>query len=605
MTRSKPMGAQSSAARPARLRCAVYTRKSSEEGLEQTFNSLDAQRDACAAYIASQRHEGWGLLPTLYDDGGFSGGSMERPALQRLLTDVAAGKIDVVVVYKVDRLTRALADFARIVAVFDTRQVSFVSVTQAFNTTSSMGRLTLNVLLSFAQFEREVTGERIRDKIAASKRKGMWMGGLPPLGYDVAERKLVVNPAEAETVRHIFRRYFALRSVRLLQIELAQAGIVSKRRRAVDGGRFGGQPLARGALYAMLANRLYRGEIVHKGQSHPGEHAAIVDAELFEAAQAILAQNRVERDGGTTAEAPSLLVGIVYDAEGRRLTPSHTLKRGLRYRYYVSQHLVTGSTRAASADGTGSRAGGQRLPAIALETLVIDRLRALLGGAAALHDLIRERSVPEQQRLTAAGAALASGWDGASAGDRRWLLQACLRRIDVHADRVELHVDTERLLRCLETPPSASGAYPDTLSDGSTGLPHADERDADQPAILVLTVPAMLKRVGHELRLVVPGASIGPAPDTSLASLVARAQQLRERIFAADADALSVDDVARADGMSRSYVTRLLRLSFLAPDIVARLLSGEHPPEITATRLMADTRLPLDWAGQRSLLGLT
>ncbi|WP_246692739.1 recombinase family protein [Methylobacterium sp. WL64] len=299
-----------------RLRCAVYTRKSSEEGLEQTFNSLDAQREACVAYVASQRHEGWQLLPALYDDGGYSGGTMERPALKRLLADVAAGKIDVVVVYKVDRLTRALSDFAKIVEVLDRRGASFVSVTQAFNTTSSMGRLTLNVLLSFAQFEREVTGERIRDKIAASKRKGMWMGGLPPLGYDVAERKLVVNAAEAETVRLIFRRYCCLRSVRLLAAELAQAGIHSKARRAVDGGNFGGQPLGRGALYAMLANRLYRGEVVHKGEAYPGEHVAIVDVELFAEAQAILALNRVERDEGVRAEAPSLLAGLVYDAAG-------------------------------------------------------------------------------------------------------------------------------------------------------------------------------------------------------------------------------------------------------------------------------------------------
>ncbi|MHB2210729.1 recombinase family protein [Methylobacterium sp. CM6257] len=344
-----------------RLRCAVYTRKSSEEGLEQSFNSLDAQREACAAYITSQRHKGWQLMPVLYDDGGYSGGTMERPALKRLLADVEAGRIDVVVVYKVDRLTRALSDFAKIVEVLDRRGASFVSVTQAFDTTSSMGRLTLNVLLSFAQFEREVTGERIRDKIAASKRKGMWMGGLPPLGYDVAERKLVVNEAEAETVRLIFRRYCCLRSVRLLAAELAQAGIHSKARRAADGGTFGGQPLGRGALYAMLANRLYRGEVVHKGETFPGEHAAIVDAELFAEAQAILAQNRVERDEGVRAEAPSLLAGLIYDAAGERLTPTHTNKRGVRYRYYVSRRLITGRPVLTRTSHT-TREGRMRVP---------------------------------------------------------------------------------------------------------------------------------------------------------------------------------------------------------------------------------------------------
>ncbi|BDL38040.1 recombinase family protein [Methylorubrum extorquens] len=618
MARSKPAP---SSAKPARLRCAVYTRKSSEEGLQQAFNSLDAQREACAAYIASQRHEGWGLLPTLYDDGGYSGGSMERPALQRLLADVAAGRVDVVVVYKVDRLTRALADFARIVAVFDARQVSFVSVTQAFNTTSSMGRLTLNVLLSFAQFEREVTGERIRDKIAASKRKGMWMGGLPPLGYDVGERRLVVNETEAETVRHIFRRYCAVRSVRLLQLELAQAGILSKQRRAADGGHFGGQPLARGALYAMLANRLYLGEVVHKGQSYAGEHAAIVDAALFAAAQAILAQNRVERDSGAAADAPSLLAGLVYDAQGQRLTPSHTLKRGLRYRYYVSHSLVTGKRHPARSSGSRTfgdadqsdvgvadapRTGGQRLPALALEALVTGRLRELLGSASALHELMREHSAAEQQRLLAEGAALAASWHEAPAGEQRQRLRVCLRRIVVRADGIDLQVDTARLLQGFTgswcVPDAAAEAHADAQALSQANASDGDDGELDRGAVLVLRVPAVLQRVGQELRLVIPGKSTGSAPDASLTGLLARAQQLRERIFG-EAQ-LSIDDVAREEGLSRSYVTRLLRLSFLAPDIVARLLSGEHPPELTATRLMADTRLPMDWSEQRKLLSL-
>ena len=249
------------------MRCAIYTRKSSEEGLEQAFNSLDAQREACAAFVLSQKHEGWVVLPALYDDGGFSGGTMDRPALQRLLGDIGVGQVDVVVVYKIDRLTRSLFDFAKIVEAFDARGVSFVSVTQQFNTTTSMGRLTLNVLLSFAQFEREVAGERIRDKIAASKKKGMWMGGLPSLGYDVQNQKLVVNEGEAGTVVHIFRRYVELRSVRVLREELDAAGIRSKRRILADGTPFGGRKLSRGALYLMLQNRIYRGEITHRGNA--------------------------------------------------------------------------------------------------------------------------------------------------------------------------------------------------------------------------------------------------------------------------------------------------------------------------------------------------
>jgi site-specific DNA recombinase len=296
-----------------KARCAIYTRKSSEEGLEQAFNSLDAQREACAAFILSQKHEGWTVLPALYDDGGFSGGTMERPALKRLIADIEANQIDVIVVYKVDRLTPALSDFAKLVDVFDRRGVSFVSITQQFNTTTSMGWLTLNVLLSFAQFEREVTGERIRDKIAASKKKRMWMGGMPPLGYDVKNRKLVVNDPEACIVVEIYRRYLALKSVHALRDELADAGIKSKRRTRPDGAEYGGQKFSRGALYLILQNRLYRGEIAHKGNSYPGEHPAIVDKPLWDDVQAVLAANRVDRATGRRASHPSLLTGLVFD----------------------------------------------------------------------------------------------------------------------------------------------------------------------------------------------------------------------------------------------------------------------------------------------------
>jgi site-specific DNA recombinase len=290
-----------------RRRCAIYTRKSSEEGLEQEFNSLHAQREACEAYIRSQRHEGWTCLPQSYDDGGLSGATMDRPALQQLLADIQEGRVDIVVCYKVDRLTRSLPDFAKIVEIFDAKGVSFVSVTQQFNTTTSMGRLTLNVLLSFAQFEREVTGERIRDKIAASKKKGMWMGGVPPLGYSCRDHKLIVVPREAETVQHIFRRYAALGSVRLLQQDLNVTGIRSKSWISTAGRRWGGKPLARGALYTMLRNRIYRGEIVHRDQHYPGEHEPIIDEGLWEEVQAKLSANAVERATGERRLNPSLL----------------------------------------------------------------------------------------------------------------------------------------------------------------------------------------------------------------------------------------------------------------------------------------------------------
>src|SRR5688572_17360723 len=312
-----------------KLRCAIYTRKSSEEGLEQSFNSLHAQRDACEAFISSQKHEGWGLLPSAYDDGGISGGSMQRPSLQKLLEDVRSGLIDIVVVYKVDRLTRSLADFAKVTELFDAHQTSFVSVTQQFNTSTSMGRLTLNVLLSFAQFEREVAGERIRDKIALSKRRGMWMGGLPPLGYDGVNGELVVNEAEAETVRFIFHHYLEIGSIADLKRSLDAAGVVSKRRRFSDGREVGGVPLSRGALYQILRNRLYRGEIAHRGEVHRGNHQPIVAADLWSVVQEKLAgQSRRKRGVRSGGSQPALLADFAFDGEGNRLTPTYAVKAG-------------------------------------------------------------------------------------------------------------------------------------------------------------------------------------------------------------------------------------------------------------------------------------
>ncbi len=320
-----------------RRRCAIYTRKSTEEGLDQSFNSLDAQREACAAFILSQAHEGWEAVDELYDDGGYSGGSMDRPGLEALLADVEAGKVDVIVVYKVDRLTRSLADFARIVDILDKQGASFVSVTQAFNTTNSMGRLTLNVLLSFAQFEREVTGERIRDKIAASKKRGMWMGGVVPLGYEAKDRKLLIVPQEAEKVRTIFNRYLELGSVYLLQEDLAEKGILTKQRILKDGRIYGGCNFSTGSLYQILANRIYLGEIVHQGKAYPGEHDGIIDRDTFEKVASRLSLNRVRRTLGMHAVQSSLLAGIIWDGEGRRMTPDHANKSGKRYRYYTSQ----------------------------------------------------------------------------------------------------------------------------------------------------------------------------------------------------------------------------------------------------------------------------
>src|SRR6202049_4739759 len=326
-------------------RCAVYTRKSSEEGLEQDFNSLQAQREACESFIKSQASEGWRMIKTAYNDGGLSGGTMERPALHQLLTDIGEGLVDIVVVYKVDRLTRSLTDFAKMVELFDARGVSFVAVTQQFNTTTSMGRLTLNVLLSFAQFEREVIGERIRDKVAASKRKGIWMGGVLPLGYDVRERKLVVNHDEAQTVRGIFERYLELGSVRLLGNDLRQRGIVSSAKVSRNGNARGGKQFSRGALYHLLSNPIYLGEIRHKSERHPGQHEAIVSRELWERVQQRLRDRGVRSGEGRKTEAPSSpLAGKLFDESGEPLYVQGAAKGHRRYRYYVSKTLVRGNS---------------------------------------------------------------------------------------------------------------------------------------------------------------------------------------------------------------------------------------------------------------------
>ncbi|MBC7286350.1 recombinase family protein [Hoeflea sp.] len=341
-----------------KLRCAVYTRKSSEEGLEQEFNSLHAQREACESYIASQRSEGWVLVRDQYDDGGISGGTLERPGLKRLLEDIEDGLVDVVVVYKIDRLSRSLMDFSKLVEVFDRNGVTFVSVTQSFNTTTSMGRLTLNILLSFAQFEREVTAERIRDKVRASRMKGMWMGGCPPLGYEVKARKLVENPADAAHVRWVFARFIEIGSGTVLARELAERGVTTARGHRID----------KKFIYRMLNNRVYIGEAVHKGTSYPGEHAAIIDREVWDKVHAILTESPRKRAAWTRADTPALLRGLLYGPDGAAFSPTHTRKGGRLYRYYVSQTVLK--------HGAGSCPVG-RVPAGEIEAAVIAQLRAV------------------------------------------------------------------------------------------------------------------------------------------------------------------------------------------------------------------------------------
>ncbi len=517
-----------------RRRCAIYTRKSTEDGLDQAFNSLDAQREACAAYILSQTHEGWELVQESYDDGGWSGGTMARPALKQLLADVAAGKVDVIVVYKVDRLTRSLADFARIVDTLDRAGASFVSVTQAFNTTSSMGRLTLNVLLSFAQFEREVTSERIRDKVAASKRKGIFMGGPVPIGYRLETRKLIIDEGEAATVHMIFRRYLELRSMCSLADELAANGIKTKKRVFRDGRTVGGIPFTTGPLAGLLKNPVYIGKVRQGDDIHNGEHEAIVDDALWNEVQATLASNRHERRLGSRARYPSLLTGMITDPDGRPMSPTFASRGAQQHHYYVS--------RPRSGE---SRKSIWRVPAREIDRVVLAVLEERLLGQVSTNEedgdnriSIATLSVPEQ---------------------RFRLLQ--------HGAAVRLQ---ERQLN---------------VTFGDAGETTTSE------------VPISIAPRGAEIRIInSAGHSSSNAADPVLLKLVVLARAAQDAQLAGCEEPL----VAH---YSKAHHQQLLRISWLAPDILSAICEGRQPAPLTGRRLLRVTNIPLLWAEQRKLFG--
>ena len=548
------------------VRCAIYTRKSTEEGLEQAFNSLDAQREACAAYIASQRHEGWVETSEIYDDGGFSGGNMERPGLRQLMADVQAGRVDVIVVYKVDRLTRALSDFARIVEVLDAAGASFVSVTQSFNTTTSMGRLTLNVLLSFAQFEREVTGERIRDKIAASKKKGMWMGGPVPLGYVITNCKLLADPDEAETVRYIFSQYAKIGSIRDLGVALADEGVLTKQRPMRDGRMTGGTAFARGGLVHLLRNPVYIGEVHHHGNVYPGEHDGIIDRDLWDSVQGLLDDNTVERKTRRNVRHISLLAGMIHDGLRRKMSPSHANKGPRRFRYYVTH-------------SDGLAAGGPtawRLPAHDLEQIVVARTIAWLGTSA---DVVLARepdadaALIEQARHRA-GTMITVLTTG-SAVEQQTTLQQLIERIDVQDTQVDITIIADSIME--------NGAQA-TLID-----------------TILITAPATRVRRGDDIRLIVGATDPAVNRDEQLIALVAEARQANATLL--DSKGASLDAVADAQGHARRHFSRLLRLAYLAPDIIGRIIDGTQPPSLTRTRLLSSNDVPLGWVEQRHMFG--
>ncbi|MFZ5674353.1 MAG: recombinase family protein [Pseudomonadota bacterium] len=565
-----------------RMRCAIYTRKSSEEGLEQEFNSLDAQREACEAYTKSQRSEGWSALSSRYDDGGFSGGNLERPALLQLLQDIKAHRVDVVVVYKIDRLTRSLMDFSKIVEVFDRHKVSFVSVTQQFNTTTSMGRLTLNILLSFAQFEREVTGERIRDKIAASKQKGMWMGGFVPIGYEAKDRTLAIKDSESETVRTIFRLYLELGNVRLVEAKAKELGIKSKPR---FGGK-GNVSFSRGYIYKLLSNPIYAGQIAHRGKSYPGLHEAIIDRKTWDAVQERLAENTQKHEVRSEAKEPSLLGGLIFDDTGDRLTPSHAVKKGKRYRYYISNRLITKS-------GTQDQGGGQRVPAAELEEVATAGIKSFLAEPAKLAEILELADIsaeaigPMIKRGTQVSAIIALP----ESPQCRAYLHRMISKITIGKQELEISIN-----------PSGFAAL---LNGDSESIDSPLSAPRGNAQTYELRLPLQLRHRGAETRLILLAPQFGPKParDPALISLLARAYTWAQELMT-DPKA-TVAHISKRDRVTMPYVSRIVPLGFLAPDILEAMLSGNQSPENTAKQLAMHLEIPLLWTAQRRLLNDT
>ncbi|MFN5085238.1 MAG: recombinase family protein [Novosphingobium sp.] len=545
------------------VRCAIYTRKSSEEGLEQDFNSLDAQREACAAYVLSQASEGWKQVGEQYDDGGLSGGTLQRPALLRLLDDVKLGKVDIIVVYKVDRLTRSLLDFAKLVEALDAAGVSFVSVTQSFNTTTSMGRLTLNMLLSFAQFEREVTAERIRDKIAASKARGMWMGGLPPLGYRPDGRSLAIIEEHAELVRSIYRRYLELGTVRLLADALAHEGVMTPARQTEKGFAYGGRRFSRGQLYHLLKNPIYAGKISHKGKVWDGNHPAIIDQVTWDKVQAQLADHtqgaRIVRE-----RSGSLLAGKLFDAGGTLLTPTHTTRGTRRYRYYVSQAGQDWEANCAMQI--------QRIPASEIEPVVITALATELTRPLAL---LEKAQIPvSQDALPTLGSKCAA--ISARLLSDQTAVRQLLNRVVVHRDRIELYIAAAGLADLLSMP-----------------RPH------DPAHTVCRTIRVRLRQDRKVGRLVEEtGAAAISKPDPRSIRYLLKARSWWQELAKGEVD---ITTLAKREGVTASYMTRVVRLQFLSPKVTEAILAGKIREEAGPRALIRTDAIAPLWGDQERL----
>lgn len=553
------------------VRCAIYTRKSTEDGLEQEYNSLDAQYDACTAYALSQRHEGWTVTKDRYDDGGFSGGTLERPGLKRLLADIEAGKVDIILLYKIDRLTRSLSDFAKIVEILDRKGASFVSITQSFNTTTSMGRLTLNMLLSFAQFEREVTGERIRDKIYASKRKGIWMGGPVPLGYDVIQRKLVVNEREAEQVRRIMQLYLTANSVPELVQILARNGSLTKVQQRKDGGTKGGVHFKRGNLYHLLSNRIYRGMTVHKGEAFEGEHEAIVPEELWNQVQAKLAK---QGQGGSSRKASprtGVLAGLMYDGEGRAMVLTHTQKGNRRFHYYANRYETLGDSAAS------------RVNARDIEDIVVEQLSQTLASGSQMQGMLIDGSYTSEQlhNVISRCNKLATELGVAKYARKHEILRSALDRIDVYDDRVVIRVDNGGLLNIIR----------------------ADSSVQPAKVNLIIERQAIRLRWGKALRLVIPAPTTEcnvQMRDEKLIALIVESRTIMAQLTSNPNK--SIPALAAEQGKCRVRMMKVAKLACLAPDIVIAIVEGRQPLKLTPGKLLS-VDLPLAWAEQKHLLG--
>ena len=546
-----------------KVRCAIYTRKSSEEGLEQDFNSLDAQHEACSAYIFSQASEGWSLLDRRYDDGGLSGGTLDRPALQRLLADIEAGLIDIVVVYKVDRLTRSLLDFSKLVETMDAAHVSFVSVTQSFNTTNSMGRLTLNMLLSFAQFEREVTAERIRDKIAASKAKGMWMGGTPPLGYEPDGRTLKVVPAHAKVIRSLFVIYAELGTVPRLQDRLDDESVVAPIRTIGKGRQIGGKPFLRAQLYRLLSNPIYIGKIAHRGTIHDGQHDAIVAQDLWDRVQAKLKANAQGEQRAKTVKSASLLAGRCFDGDGEPLVASHAVKDTRRYRYYVSRNLQHGKKC--------DRSSGIRTPAMELEKAVAQQIADWLGNPLAVMEHLGSTWTPDQSRAVIEGLNFLVG---RVRRRERFIMRQLCEKVTILVDKLVIRICTKQLADALHL------TVPSNLEP------------------IVIDAPASLQRSGRKLTFVQNGKyPRSSEPNAELVRLLARARSWWKRMAEGGID---IAALAREEDINPSYVSRVVRLNFLAPALVEEILAGKQAASVSAQSLRLSD-LPVDWGSQKQL----